>query len=381
MDDERQQRLEAHVAPGGQGVAGVRDALDVEPPEAPLCGPLLHDGDRHAVALLVEDQGAASACGGEQVREAIGRRGHGGDRGRDDDRRRCHPGRAPPGTAPHRRPGAEQGGRHREHSQRGDDAEPRDEQKTGEERARDAADRVQGQRPPEIASDVTGIHDQPHGGGEGGAEQQRRDEHECQGRDHEAGAHFDHAARRGEEGLARGGGLERRQPSAEQRHLEERDEAGGADEQSEDGPWIAHAIGPRGVQRGAEGEARQVGREHQREGDAAGAHELHRDLRPDHLVAEREGTGDRIEEDRRSGRAGRWGRAGCRRRRVRGRSAPIDPGCAGRRNGTERRRGECGAADAERRDEHERHRECAGDGTGGVGRIHATAAGGDAVGL
>src|SRR5262245_24308805 len=56
MDDEREQGLQAHVAPGWHQVARVRDALNVEAAETALSGLLLDDRNRPTRAFGVEDQ-------------------------------------------------------------------------------------------------------------------------------------------------------------------------------------------------------------------------------------------------------------------------------------------------------------------------------------
>ena len=63
VNQQRQERLEAHVAPGRRRVAGVRNALDVEPTEAPVARILFEDGHGPAGVFRVEDQRPAPLLG------------------------------------------------------------------------------------------------------------------------------------------------------------------------------------------------------------------------------------------------------------------------------------------------------------------------------
>ena len=87
MYEERQQRLQAHVAKRRRRVAGVRDALDVEPPESGLARGLLEDRDRAAGALLVEQESTATPLR-EQGGEPVARRERGQGRDHEHDRGR-----------------------------------------------------------------------------------------------------------------------------------------------------------------------------------------------------------------------------------------------------------------------------------------------------
>ena len=80
VNQQWQQRLKTHVALRRHRVAGIGDALNVEPTEVLADGSLLEHGDGPAAVLRVEDQGAAAPVG-QQRRQPVARR-EPGDRDR-----------------------------------------------------------------------------------------------------------------------------------------------------------------------------------------------------------------------------------------------------------------------------------------------------------
>ena len=72
-------------------------------------------------------------------------------------------------------------------------------------------------------------------------------------------------------------------------------EAGAGQQHTEYTPRIAIAQAESREQQAAQREAGEVGGEHHRERVAARAHELHEQLGPDDLVAERDAAGDGVE--------------------------------------------------------------------------------------
>ncbi len=75
VDQERQEGLEAHVPPRRERVAGVRDALDVEPSERPADRRLLENRDGAGSVLLVEEHLPAPSLGEQAARACRAGRG------------------------------------------------------------------------------------------------------------------------------------------------------------------------------------------------------------------------------------------------------------------------------------------------------------------
>ena len=170
-----------------------------------------------------------------------------------------------------------------------------------------------------------------------------------------------------------GHGLPFDHPPAEQRDLDQRDQAGSRDQQSEHAPGIAHAIRRAGEHRSADDEAQEIGRQHDGEGEAARADELHDRLRPHHLVAERNAAGERIETERKPGVAGHADGRGLLSGRSARRDRPVERERAHSRREIDHGRRDGGAFDAEPGNQEEGRQKRAEDRAGGVGGIQEAA--------
>ena len=135
VNQQRQERLETHVAQRRRRVAGVRNALDVEPTEAAARRLLLEHGDGPAGVFRVEDERPAALLG-QQSGQLVARRERQAERRRaPSPRRRRVDARAPPlqqrDAAPSSAPATARTPSERDEPQR------RHENEAGEERAGD----------------------------------------------------------------------------------------------------------------------------------------------------------------------------------------------------------------------------------------------------
>ena len=305
MNDEGEQSLQAHVAPGRHQVAGVRDALNVESSEAPLAGQLLDDRHRPSRAFGVEDQ--SSTPRRDEHRREARRRNH--DHGADRHERNAH--RRPPTPSPGggvAQDGEHSHGRgpHRQDAERVHEPQRRNQDEAGRETPGHTPDGVDRQDRAHASPHASGIDDEPQSGRKRSAQEDCRHQNQAGGGECEAGAHGGElAARRREDEMANLR-LPAGQPAAQRADGKQAGQTGSANQKTEASPAIPHPIRARGVQAAPGNQTGQIRRQHHGEGEASCARELHDCLRPDHLVPEREATGERIHAERGSGL--RWGR-------------------------------------------------------------------------
>ncbi len=222
VDDQRQQRLQAHISQRRHRVAGVGDALDIEPPELSLASVLFDDRHRAARTLFVEGQIAAARFG-EQRGEPVRRRhDHGDERQRGEDghtpaRERPHVRAAQHGDQTHC---AREDGKCRECV---NEAQLWHEHETSQQGPGDPTGGIERNHGADAAPCVPVIHVQTQREGERRAQQQGRNEDDAHGSHREACAHRRQQTVRGAECCFAREALPVQQPVAQYGDLEQRD--------------------------------------------------------------------------------------------------------------------------------------------------------------
>ncbi|MNP29589.1 hypothetical protein D3C76_1226220 [compost metagenome] len=188
MDQQRQQRLNPHVAQRRHGVAGVGHTLDIQALERSLALALGDHSDSAAAPLLVERQRAVTRAG-QQAGQLV----HGGQQ------RQCHRNQADRDDAlapslfhavalAHGKV-ADTRSNDRQQSQGSNQAQQRDQHKAAEHHPDDTAEGIERHHLTDVASYMVAPDAQAQGHGKRRAEQHRGYKHDAQRRHGEACAH------------------------------------------------------------------------------------------------------------------------------------------------------------------------------------------------
>ena len=319
--------------------------------------------------FFVEDQRAAAFLG-QQLRQLVRRGGDGEQsRGAHECRSRNRGGRA---AAFQHRDGAEHGAGRRERAKRPDQSEVGHEHEPGQERARNAAGRVDRGDGANVAADPVGSGGQARGCGKRRTEQRGRHQQDGRRGDDEPGHHFDGLSPRQTHRPHAGPGLCVGKPGSQDRRAADGAHAGCREQDAEGPPWVVARAREAREEGAAEGQAREIRAQHHGKRVRPRAQELDEQLRPHDFVPQRHAAGDGIQGESGAYVAG-WrsgGTFGPLRRHLRGgRTQPVE----GQRGGCDSQadaRGEhARPADAEQGDEHERHGQRARDSARGVRRV------------
>ncbi|MNL11979.1 hypothetical protein D3C87_1328380 [compost metagenome] len=245
VDQQRQQRLNAHVAQGWHGVTGVGYALDIQALECFLPLALGDHGHGSAASFFIERQRAV-ACAGQQAGQFVDRGKDGQRYGQQADGDHClTPTFLDPMPLAHCKV-TDPGGNDRQQAQGTNQSQQRDQHEPAEHHPDNPAEGIECDNFTDIAPHMVTADAQAQGHGKGRAEQQGRYKNNAQRRHRKACAHaqqftgaerqhprFDHA-------------LGNYQPASQQGDFQQRNQPGTGNQQTEYAPGIAQAIDPAG---------------------------------------------------------------------------------------------------------------------------------------